>query len=255
VTPIEEHFIVPQSVACIMASVPRWKPIIEDAITKHKHSVVIQIATISVSQFGTSSPHVRSHIFRSFISPSSLPSRPFLLTTTDVRTPKIAQIDRNPNVEVAWWIPGTQEQFRIAGWATSIPSPTHPSYDELGIGLGHAIGFSGFREENFDWEAKRKEVFNDMNGAMKASWCRPIPGSPLKSPDDAKSWPTELPKLGEAKTDEERKNLEKALKNFALIVIEPSEVDYIELGVNPNRRTRFIWKGKEAEWSEEMVVP
>jgi pyridoxamine 5'-phosphate oxidase len=247
-----------------MASVPHWKSAIEHALAKHKDAtgelstsynlfrslilrLVIQIATLS----GTT-PKVRSHIFRSFVSPSKFPAVPLLLTTTDIRTPKTSQIRDNPNVEITWWIFGTQEQFRIAGRAHVIPAPNHPSYNPK---IGTGVALDALRDERFDWEAKRKEVFNEMSEYMKASWCRPTPGSRLDSPDDANSWPQKLPKLGEAKTDEDKKNLEMALGNFALVVIEPAEVDYVELGLTPNRRSKFVRKGKEEGWDEEAQVP
>ncbi len=49
------------------------------------------------------------------------------------------------------------------------------------------------------------------------------------------------------------------MRNFALVLIEPLEADYVELGVVPNRRTRF-WledvKGeKEVEWRDEAIAP
>jgi len=88
---------------------------------------------------------------------------------------------------------------------------------------------------------------------MKASWCRPVPGSRLEGgQEEARKWPVRLeePKPG----DEEGKRLwEMSLANFALVVIEPHDVDYVELGIVPNRRTRF-WR-KDGGWDEEELVP
>jgi len=53
--------------------------------------------------------------------------------------------------------------------------------------------------------------------------------------------------------EEDKKNLEIALRNFALIVIDPFEVDFVELGVDPNQRTKFTRDGEQ--WMEEIVVP
>jgi pyridoxamine 5'-phosphate oxidase len=109
-------------------------------------------------------------------------------------------------------------------------------------------------KEGYDWEAKRKETFDEMTAAMKATWCHPTPGSPLSSHPPPSSWPAALPKLGDAKTEEEEKLLKEALANFALVVIEPHEVDYVELGLTPIRRTKFEWKGLEKGWIEEALV-
>ena len=61
--------------------------------------------------------------------------------------------------------------------------------------------------------------------------------------------------------DEEKRELETALANFALLLIEPFEVDYLELGVPPDmrdRRTRFErdWKDEHSvKFKETLVVP
>jgi hypothetical protein len=93
-----------------------------------------------------------------------------------------------------------------------------------------------------------------MSGYMKASWCRPSPGTKLEGGyEEAKKWPQDLPKLGEAETEEDKQNLETALGNFALVLIDPFEVDFVELGVIPNQRTVFARHGED--WVEEIVVP
>lgn len=91
---------------------------------------------------------------------------------------------------------------------------------------------------------------------MRASWCRPVPGTPLKGGyDDALEWPESVPALGDAKNEEEKKNVEEALKNFALVVIEPFEVDFVELGTRPEKRTIYRRKPQETEFTVTIVVP
>lgn len=211
-------------------------------------------------------PRVRSVIHRAFLSPLS-PSCPLLLTTTDIRTPKARQISQSPTVEIAWWIAPTQEQFRIAGRAYILPAPASDfgadtdyrpievmSIESRAQVLSKAFPRTELGGLGFDWEAKRVELFDDMSGHMKASWLRPIPGTPLEGGYEAsKTWPESLPKLGEASSEEEEKHLQDALKNFALVVIYPAEVDYVELGVVPNRRTHFL--RNEGSWEERAVVP
>jgi hypothetical protein len=117
---------------------------------------------------------------------------------------------------------------------------------------------------NFDWEAKRKEVFSSMSGHMRASWARPVPGSRLEGGyEAANAWPEKLRKLGEIEEGEgkdsegererERQEVLYAVKNFALVVIEPEVVDKVELGVMPNQRTVYRYVG--GQWVEEIVVP
>lgn len=82
---------------------------------------------------------------------------------------------------------------------------------------------------------------------------RPIPGTPLPNPGDANNWPTTLPESGKEESEEEKRLVREALGNFALVLLEPLEVDLVELGVEPNRRTQ--WKSSGGEWTEQGVVP
>lgn len=62
----------------------------------------------------------------------------------------------------------------------------------------------------------------------------------------------EEPKEGDG--EEAWKNWKTALRNFVLVAIEPSEVDYLTMSVIPNRRfktTRAVGGG----WDEVEVVP
>ncbi|KAG6874623.1 hypothetical protein C0992_007241 [Termitomyces sp. T32_za158] len=237
------------------SAVPRWKTAITNALAEHEKATVVQLASIDPT---APVPHVRSHIFREFIIPKSKPSLPLFLTTTDIRTPKTAQIISNPHVQVAWWIEGTQEQFRISGTASAIPAPTNGLYKQFLHNVKHAVPNSAvatLKDENFDWEAKRKESFKNMSAHMKASWCRPTPGSPLEGgEEEAKKWPVRLEEPTEDADEEFKRNWETAMENFALLVVDPTDVDYVELGVIPNRRTRF-WRKSDGSWDSEVIVP
>jgi len=245
-----------------MASHPPWFQFLSKAasLPENKGKTVYQIATVD----SHNAPHVRSHIHRAFVVPKAFPGVPLLLTTTDIRTPKATQMLSNPTVEVAWWLEGSQDQFRVSGRIAVIPDPEHPFHGMRNIPQGSALAkLSEEGEEagpggKYDWEQKRREVFDSMSAHMKASWSRPPPGSEISSHDDAKAWPETIQKLGEAETEEEKKSQAEALRNFALVVIEPLTVDWVQLGVIPNRRTFF--KRKEAEgngdeWVETIQVP
>lgn len=181
-----------------------------------------------------------------------------LVTTTDIRTPKISQIISNPHTQLAWWIEGAQEQYRISGLASAIPTPTHVLYKHFTHNIKNAVpdsAVAGLSREGFDWEAQRQKMFREMSGHMRASWCRPVPGSPLVGgEEEAKRWPVKLEEPGEDSDEEAKKNWETALGNFALLIVDPTDVDMVELGVVPNRRTRF-WRTTRGEWESEAVVP
>lgn len=218
-------------------------------ITTDWHTKVFQLASIDAAN---STARVRSHIHREFLSAKATPALPLILTTTDIRTPKNTQILPDPNVETVFWVEDMQEQYRITGRASIIPTPAHPFYSSFDPSYGPAL--TALKKEEIDWEAKRKESFNSLSGHMKASWCRPVPGTKLEGGyEEAKKWPEKLPKLGEAETEQDKKNLEEALGNFALLVIDATAVDYVELGVVPNQRTKFVREGDQ--WVEEIVVP
>ncbi|KIK71550.1 hypothetical protein GYMLUDRAFT_211887 [Collybiopsis luxurians FD-317 M1] len=260
---------------------PRWQTAINNALAQYEKSVGTFGTMMQLASIDTNSPipTVRSLIFRSFLNPSSSPELPLIVSTTDVRSPKTAQIIANPHVHIAWWIEGTQEQFRVSGIASIIPSPldhlhkhflhstiTPPSSVSSSLISSSPIvgggGMAALSRENFDWEAKREQVFKTMSAHMKASWCRPTPGSPLAGgEEEAKKWPERVdePKDSEGADDsdeakENRKNWEKALRNFALLVVDPTEIDYVELGVIPNRRTKFT-RSAQGTWQEQALVP
>ncbi|KAF8346930.1 pyridoxamine 5'-phosphate oxidase-domain-containing protein [Amanita rubescens] len=235
-------------------STPRWLTAIQNALAKYEKQTVIQLATIATD---TVIPQARSHIVRSFLVPPNAPSLPLIVTTTDIRTPKVSQINLNPNVHIVHWIEGTQEQFRFAGRAVIVPSPNHALYQHFmyDIAKQRKNGIAVLVDSGFDWEKQRINIFKSLSGHMRATWCRPVPGSPLTGgEEEAKKWPVRLEEPGADSDEESKSNWETALTNFALLVIDPYECDYIELGVVTNRRTKFS-RTEEGDWKEEALVP
>ncbi|EIM83605.1 uncharacterized protein STEHIDRAFT_63546 [Stereum hirsutum FP-91666 SS1] len=218
---------------------PRWYTYLTKVLTEHDKSSrksLYQIATID----SANRPHVRSQINRGFLTAPDLPAFPVLLTTTDSRSPKIEQLGHSNLVEICWWIDGSSDQFRILGRSRNILStPTTPKDED------DCIALKALDAAHFDWEAKRHELFNAASSHMRASWCRPVPGSVLKGGyDEAKNWVESVKKEGEAETDEEKKFTAQALGNFALMAIEPLEVDWVQMGIVPNRRTKYWREGR-----------
>ena len=72
--------------------------------------------------------------------------------------------------------------------------------------------------------------------------------------EDAKKWPQTVPTTTGATTEEEKRLVEQALANFALVLIEPTYVDWIQVSVVPNQRTLFH-RGGGGIWTEAIVVP
>ncbi|KAL1729176.1 pyridoxamine 5'-phosphate oxidase-domain-containing protein [Schizophyllum commune] len=237
-------------------SAPEWHKALQAALKSNPKSTTIQLATWDAS---LARPRVRTHVFRGFITPASAPQLPIILSTVDIRTPKVAQITNSNKVELTWWIEGTMEQFRIGGTAHVVPRPGHASglHEKFLEALKQAPAGSALAEiakDNVDWEKKRVDTFSSLSPGMKASWCRPSPGSPLSTHPDSppESWPHAVKDLEEGDY-ENKKHWEVALGNFALLLVEPEDVDYVELGKKPDRRTFF--KYAEGKWESTAVVP
>jgi pyridoxamine 5'-phosphate oxidase len=200
-------------------------------------------------------PRVRSIINCAFLVPPSSTALPLLVTSTDIRTPKVQHIAHVHTVELAWWINATQDQFRISGPARIFAAPEHSiSLPPRDAATPDCVGIKALEASGIDWEAKRRELFDAVSEQMRASWCRPPPGSLLKGGyEEMDDWPTKVPKPSDAKTEKEKKLAELALSNFAIIVIEPLYVDWVQMAIKPNRRTFFTRDG--TDWKEKIVVP
>jgi pyridoxamine 5'-phosphate oxidase len=205
----------------------------------------MQLATIAEAV-----PQVRSCIVRELISPNGNERFPIILTTTDTCTPKVEQILANDTVQINWWIEDSMDQFRLTGKVSLVPEPRHKVFHS-----GGTLAFEQLSTRGFDWEAKRVQVFDSLSGHMRASWCRPTPGSLMKGGyEEAKDWPETVPTTSGATNEKEKKLVEQALGNFALVLIEPTYVDWVQLGTSPNRRT-FFHRGYDGSWTETIVVP
>lgn len=225
---------------------------------------MIQIATIDSTRPESPIPRVRSHIFRAFLDSPANRSLPLLLSSTDIRTPKVKQLTTTPQAEVVWWIEGTKQQFRIIANIHIVPTPSHPLHSNFKHNLSNAeTGSALSLFKNDDWETRRTDMFKSMSANMKASWCRPLPGSPLEGgQEEAKKWPERIeePKLGlpREEYDKAKRNWDTALGNFALVIIDPIEIDFVDLSSPPDRRTLFTKKkdaGHSDTWVEEELVP
>ncbi|KAF8499243.1 pyridoxamine 5'-phosphate oxidase-domain-containing protein [Russula emetica] len=231
---------------------PRWFTALEKAATQNSNSSLFQLATIDE----TGTPRVRSLINRAFLVPPSTAGTalPLLVTSTDIRTPKVQHIAHVHTVELAWWINATQDQFRISGPARIFAAPEHSISSPPRDAPDDCAGIKALEATGIDWEAKRRELFDAVSEQMRATWCRPPPGSVLKCGyEEMNDWPDKVPKPSDAKTEKEKELVELALSNYAIIVIEPLYVDWVQMAIKPNRRTLFTREG--IDWKEEIVVP
>ena len=93
---------------------------------------------------------------------------------------------------------------------------------------------------NVDSEDERLKAYDALSRVLRASFCSPIPGSRLENPEDVKNWPSELTKRAEAKESKEKEQVDEALVNYAVLLLEPRGVDVVELRAVPNLRTKYV---------------
>ncbi|SNX83781.1 related to tRNA dihydrouridine synthase [Melanopsichium pennsylvanicum] len=281
---------------------PAWKELLANSIgenIKNEKSILYYaFSTVEPpsSVHDAAKPHVRYVVHRGFVNEKrdgeaeggiapqnpAFGSSPCLMTTTDVRTPKVQQLtaqsslrahgedgSRGGECEIAWWIESTQLQFRISGTVHVLPTPGHPlrslfPFERLSPPRN---ADSMDSEESFDWDGERTRIFNKLNAGLLASFCRPTPGTThpnaerlnsAKPKDDTSSpWPLELPQPGKEDNEQQKKQLEESEKNFALVVVEPYKVDLVNLAED----TRTIYElvpGENAatgKWTSRRVVP
>jgi len=217
-------------------------------------STVYSYATVDATMPLNPIPHVRSVVHRTFISPSE--NTHLLAFTTDVRTPKVKEAVKGSDSrgEIMWWIAGSSEQYRFNGVVHILPHPAHPLAK-----IFPAERLAPEKAEDggsWDWEKERLRLFDEkMSPDLRASFVRPAPDTVLQSYDEAGKWPQTLPKSYEIEEGDGKTKalVEEALRNFSVVVFEPQQVDWVELGVVPNRRTKFEKTGEE--WKEWIVVP
>ena len=122
-----------------MPSSPRWVEAVNKALAHpdnkrsgthilHLHPLpppgldapcsVYQVSTVDAEGH----PRVRTQVHRAFTHPDGRPDLPLLVTSTDARSPKVAQLHHAARAELAWWLPGTQDQFRVAAFAHVVPA-------------------------------------------------------------------------------------------------------------------------------------
>ncbi|KAH9468244.1 hypothetical protein Pst134EA_033419 [Puccinia striiformis f. sp. tritici] len=191
-----------------------------------------------------------------------------LLICTDVRSPKIDQLlastrapatrspdavpptQSGPLASICWWFSPTGEQYRIQARAYVV-SAQSGGERVAGLTAEQADRLKPRREIDFGWEAERIRVYEKLSWELKASFVgRSAPGSKLIEGDGSEK-PTDPEKRLESGDHELR---ETALKNFALIVLEPVSVDLVRLNTEPHQR--FLWKKTvSGEWEESELVP
>lgn len=136
---------------------------------------------------------------------------------TDNRSQKYSQIQTQPNAEISWYFTDTREQFRIAGKLRLI--------DE--------------NSSQADLTTERDRTWQDLSDAARLQFVWPHPGQ-KRNDIDAFSPPPPDP--------------EKPVANFCLLILEPLQVDHLQLRGNP--QNRYIYNcNASLNWSVVEVNP
>jgi len=135
---------------------------------------------------------------------------------TDTRSDKIGQIAHQPWGEACWYFWKTREQFRLLGDLTLV------GVDSAAPPLVKA----------------RQQMWQQLSDSARQQFVWPAPGQPRA---DAAAFSSSPP------------SAENPVDWFCLLLLDPLQVDHLELRGEPQNRQ--IYRLKENEWCVEAVNP
>ncbi len=143
-----------------------------------------------------------------------------LMMVTDTRSEKVQQIHHNNWGEACWYFVTSREQFRFSGRLTLVMA-AHPDI----------------------WlRTERERAWQALSDAARSQFTWPKPRQPC--PDN--------PPVGSPIP-----NVIAPLSNFCLLLLDPVEVDHLDLRPNPHHRWYYSLQGscQESIWSVEAITP
>ncbi|WP_066426613.1 Npun_F5749 family FMN-dependent PPOX-type flavoprotein [Anabaena sp. 4-3] len=136
---------------------------------------------------------------------------------TDSRSDKIEQIQQQPGAEACWYFPNTREQFRFTGELTVVGA-----------------------DETFPHlQLARIAMWQQLSDAARLQFAWPHPG---KARADKTAFEPPAP------------HPEQPVANFCLLLLNPLQVDHLELRGEPQNR-RFYYRDEHQTWSTQEVNP
>ncbi len=137
---------------------------------------------------------------------------------TDSRSQKACQIEQQSWGEACWYFPQTREQFRLAGQLTLVGA----DYPDPAL------------------KKARQITWQDLSDAARLQFAWPDPGQERTEDDAAFSPPPPDP--------------EQPLPNFCLLLLEPVQVDHLELRGDPQNRWIYH-RNSFHDWFKQAVNP
>ncbi|MGD1875170.1 MAG: Npun_F5749 family FMN-dependent PPOX-type flavoprotein [Mastigocoleus sp.] len=175
-----------------------------------------------------SQPHSR-YLQLATVKPDGFPAnrtvvfRGFLETTnklkiiTDSRSEKFTQIHHHPWGEICWYFTVTREQFRIFGKLILVNQ----------------------QEIDTELQKVRKTTWQEISDNARVQFAWPHPG------EDRAQKAAFSPPLPDK---------EEPLKNFCLLLVEPREVEHLQLRGEPQNRTLYVLD-ERGNWLVKEVNP
>ncbi|MBD1905736.1 MULTISPECIES: Npun_F5749 family FMN-dependent PPOX-type flavoprotein [Cyanophyceae] len=145
-----------------------------------------------------------------------LPDTNQLKFVIDSRSQKPEQIDHQPWGEACWYFTNTREQFRLAGTLTLVQQE-HP---------------------NPALQQARQTTWKDLSDAARVQFAWP---APRETRADAVTFSPPPPDSAQP------------LANFCLLLLEPVQVDHLELRGEP--QNRWLYSLDSQTWTTQAVNP
>lgn len=136
---------------------------------------------------------------------------------TDSRSDKASQIEHQAACEICWYFPNTREQFRIAG----------------------SLQLIGANFVDASLQSVRQQAWQELSDAARLQFSWPHPGKPRS---DSAAFNPEPPSPTEP------------LPHFCLVLLEPHQVDHLELRGEPQNRWLYQLDQSQA-WSSQAINP
>ncbi|KAJ5159835.1 uncharacterized protein N7482_006839 [Penicillium canariense] len=261
-----------------------WRDLLDSHLEKTPDDY-FTIATVSHDTLGLPVPRVRTCGCRGFFPELQLhPSgqeamdqqvenggnppvyeSDMLTFTTDVRMEKLGQLDSTGHmIEAMFWLKDLMVQWRVKGRAFAIGNPSVGAEEEgvarkeIGSGLrvkGDYDGDLNSDTAKWTWEKAVTKYFANHSPVMRGSFRSPPPGQPRSHvPSDPAL------RLGQKVADLQDPV---ARGNFRVVVIQPQEVEYLDLSDLDDVRRRkwtLVHDGHRGgqpggEWVETEIWP
>eukprot|EP00884_Botryococcus_braunii_P018846 jgi/Botrbrau1/5645/Bobra.55_1s0033.1 len=195
-----------------------WRSNLDSSLEKNRdlpYSKYFQLATVTRDGL----PSNRTVVLRNFLGETKL------TFVTDLRTKKVEDVvENNSKGAICWYFPESREQYRLTGQLVVV-TPDFPDAELL--------------------EA-RKEAWGALSPGTKAWHLQPPPGQPAAEGQGTAG------KAAAPSPPAETVEGPEPHPNFALVVLDPQTVDYVDLFSNSRR---LYTRDPEGGWVSQALNP